>query len=139
MTSMGQYLRQALGPQYLVFGFAFDRGSFQAVEGGKGLHPMVVGPAKEESLDAALASAGLGLLALDLRALPASGPVAEWFHADRPARTVGALFDPDGEKRYYIVQSSPQAYDALFFVSTTSSAVPVGGTAQARRPSRPIA
>jgi hypothetical protein len=37
-TPMGSYLRKMFGPQYLNFGFAFNEGSFQAVEMGKGLH-----------------------------------------------------------------------------------------------------
>lgn len=133
---MGRHLRRALGPAYLVFGFAFDRGAFQAIETGKGLHPMSVGAAKVESLDAALASAGMGILALDLRRIPARGSVADWFDIPRPARSVGALFDPEHEDAYYAVQRAPRVYDALLFVEATSSAVPVKPARRASGPPR---
>jgi len=131
--AMGAHLRRALGPDYLAFGFAFDHGAFQAVEKAKGLHPMSVGPAKEESLDAALMAASPGPFALDLRRLRSNGSVADWFRIPRPVRSIGAIFEPGSEDGYYGTQSVPRAYDALLFVGTTTSAVPV---AQAR-PSRP--
>ena len=65
---------------------------------------MTVGPAKEESLDAALATAGPDLLALDLRKVPKTGPVADWFAVPRPARAIGAMFNPAHEKSFYATQ-----------------------------------
>jgi erythromycin esterase len=127
--SMGVHLRKALGPDYLTFGFAFDHGAFQAIEREKGLQAMTVGPAKEESLDAALATAGPDLLALDLRKVPKTGPVADWFAVPRPARSIGAMFDPAQEKSFYTAQSPPRAYDALLFVKSTTSAIPASSSA----------
>ena len=95
---------------------------------------MSVGAAKEESLDAALASTGTGILALDLRRVPSRGSVADWFRLARPARSIGAVFDPAHEDAYYVTQSAPRAYDALLFVSTTSSAVPVKPVRASRPP-----
>ena len=70
---MGHHLRQMYGPEMVVFGFAFNQGSFQAVElplGTGKLRPFHVKPAPEGSLDAMLAASGLALAAIDLRALP---------------------------------------------------------------------
>ena len=78
---MGYHLRQMYGPDMFVFGFAFNRGSFQAVEmpfGTGRLRPFQAKPAPEGSLDAMLAASGLAVAAIDLRALPKEGPVADW-------------------------------------------------------------
>ena len=67
---MGYHLRKHYGSDMVVFGFAFNQGSFQAIEspGGSGrLRPFQVKPAPEGSLDAMLASSGLTLAAIDLR------------------------------------------------------------------------
>ena len=41
---MGAFLRQKYGGQMVVCGFAFNQGSFQAIEQGKGLRDFSVGP-----------------------------------------------------------------------------------------------
>ena len=66
-----------------------DRGGGPA----RGLTAFTVGPAREGSLDDALSGAGRPIMALDMRRLPASGEVADWFWTRRPARTLGAVFD----------------------------------------------
>src|SRR5262249_45177212 len=40
--SMGSYLRKALGDSMVTFGFAFNQGSFQAIDMGKGLRNFTV-------------------------------------------------------------------------------------------------
>jgi erythromycin esterase len=68
--TMGSSLREMFGEQMVVFGFAFNQGSFQAIERGKGLHDFTVAPAPAGSLDATLAATGIPLLAIDLRRFP---------------------------------------------------------------------
>ena len=53
---MGISLRKMFGAEMVVFGFAFNQGSFQAVELGKGLHDFSVGAAPPGSLDATFAA-----------------------------------------------------------------------------------
>lgn len=123
---MGTHLAEALGDEYVAVGFAFDRGQFRAGDRRPGAEPgshaaMAVGPAKEGSIDAVLAGAGLPLFALDLRAVPASGPVAAWMAAPHPLRDVGASFLPSGEDGYYLDTALLDDYDAIVFVGETSA------------------
>ena len=70
---MGHHLRKMYGPEMVVFGFAFNQGSFQAVElpvGTGKLRPFRVKAAPEGSLDAMLAASGLSTAAIDLRGSP---------------------------------------------------------------------
>ena len=90
---MGYHLRRMYGHDMVVFGFAFNQGSFQAVEmpfGNGRLRPFQVEPAHQGSLDAMLAASGLSLAAIDLRAIPKDGPVQAWFDGPRATRSIGA-------------------------------------------------
>lgn len=131
VPSMGVHLRKMFGSDMVVFGFAFNQGSFQAMEmpfpSEKGLHSFTVGPAPEGSLDALLAAAGLSLAAIDLRAVPKDGPVAEWFSADHATRNIGAGYADQFAASFLAPQKVPRLYDALFFVEKTTSARPNEG------------
>jgi erythromycin esterase len=125
VNSMGWHLRQALGHDYLVFGFAFGGGEFQAIDygtGKKGLIPFAVTPQPLATLNEALASAGRPVLALDLRPLPTTGPVKAWFDAPQGAWSIGAVFDASRPAAY--VQSVPATaeYDAILYVDKTTTA-----------------
>jgi erythromycin esterase-like protein len=119
---MGRFLRDAYGKDMVVFGFAFNQGSFQAMEQGKGLREFTVPPAPAESLDAALAATGLPVLAVDLRQAPPTGPVAEWLSASHKTRSIGAVFNEIMASAYLMDLKAPEAYDALLFVQKTTSA-----------------
>ena len=128
MDWMGQHLRRALGRDMVVFGFAFNQGGFQAMEmpfpSERGLRPFNVNPA-EGSLDAMLASAGLQMAAIDLRALPADGPVAKWFGEPKATRSIGAGYGEQFAANFLAQQVMPKIYDALLFVEKTTAARPV--------------
>jgi erythromycin esterase len=130
--SMGGHLRRMYGKEMVVFGFAFNQGSFQAIEmpfdSGIGLRQFTVGPAPSGSLDATLAGAGLPLFAVDLRAAPDSGPVADWLRRAHLTRSFGAGYD-DAHPLFDWIAAS-RNYDALFFVEKTSAARanPLGGS-----------
>ena len=115
--TMGSALRRMYGKEMVVFGFAFNQGSFQAMaQGGGGLKNFTVPPAKAETLDGTLASAGIPLFALDLRSAPA------WFDQPRGSRQIGAVY-PEGEPYAFVANIVPkQAFDALLFVDTTTAA-----------------
>src|SRR5262249_7878416 len=116
--SMGSHLFNSFGRQMTVFGFAFNQGSFQALdlEPGKGRHPFTVGPAPPGSIDATLAAAANSLAALDLRALPSTGPVTEWFQRSHLSRDIGAVFTDQNTSRFIDLQTITKKYDALLFV-----------------------
>ena len=124
--TMGSFLHQALGQQMVVFGFAFNRGSFQAVEfppqAGKGRHAFAVNGAAPGSLDATLAAAKLPLFALDLHQLPAGGLVADWFSRPHATWSIGAIFTPEAANTFAFPQTVTRVYDALLFVENTSAA-----------------
>ncbi|MEQ1913381.1 MAG: erythromycin esterase family protein, partial [Vicinamibacterales bacterium] len=72
--TMGAVLRRMMSKEMVVFGFAFNQGSFQAIpQGGGALKNFTVPPAPAGSLDATLAASQIPLFALDLRQAP------EWF------------------------------------------------------------
>jgi erythromycin esterase len=124
---MGAALREMYGSQMVVFGFAFNQGSFQAVNmgtggGPSGLRPFTVGPNVAGSLDAVLASAGLPMFALDLRSAPATGPVATWMSQSHPTRWIGAAFSDAGGPQYTANIVPPKTFDAILFVDNTTSA-----------------
>jgi erythromycin esterase-like protein len=126
---MGASLRETYGDRMVVFGFAFNEGSFQAVEmpfpSKRGLREFTVGPAPEGSLDAALAAAGLRIAAVDLRGLPKEGPVARWFGEPRVTRSIGAGYGDQFAANFLDMQVAPKNYDAILFVEKTTAARPL--------------
>jgi erythromycin esterase-like protein len=122
---MGAALRKMFGTQMVVFGFAFNQGSFQAVEmppSKKGLRTFNVNPAPAGSLDAVLASAKLEIAVVDLHALPRDGPVASWFSEARDTKSIGAVYSEEFAEKFFAKQIIPKVYDALFFVEKTTAA-----------------
>jgi erythromycin esterase len=115
--TMGAALRRIYGNEMVVFGLAFNQGSFQAIrQGGGGLTNFTVPPAPPGSLDATLAAARVPLFALDLRAAP------EWLRQPRGSRQIGAIY-PEGQPYAFIGDIvAPKAYDAVLFVEATTVA-----------------
>jgi hypothetical protein len=113
---MGASLREKYGDQMVVFGFSFGEGSFQAVEMGKGLHDWTVPAAPAGTLDGMLASAGIPLFGLDLRAAP------PWFSESHRARMIGAAYSLENPEAYSSDIVASKAYDAILFVGKTTAA-----------------
>ena len=59
IATMGSRLHELFGRQQMVVGFAFNQGSFQAIQGGVGLIDHTVPPAPEGGLDRVLAAADM--------------------------------------------------------------------------------
>lgn len=127
VDAMGKHLDDALGDDMVVFGFSFNQGSFQAYSMDRKLTEFTVDPGPEGSLDATMAAAGLKVAAVDLRALPKSGPAAEWFAEPRGTRSIGALYNPQFAANVFAQQITPDLYDALLFVEETTRARPNPG------------
>jgi len=118
--SMGEELNDMYGAQMVVLGFAFNRGSFQAIGGrGGGLQNFTVGPAPAGSFDALLATAGIPLFALDMRNAPPS------LREPRQSRQIGAVFSNETEANFFARVSAPSIFDAILFVENTTAARPV--------------
>jgi erythromycin esterase len=129
MESMGTHLDRSLGDDYVVLGFAFNKGSFQAIDWtqgrgkGRGLREHTVGPAPEGHWGAAFARTGLPIFVLDLRRIPSEGPVAGWFGVPHPMREIGAAFAGEEQMSHPVVLGD--RYDGIIFVDETTRARPV--------------
>jgi len=119
---MGALLREMFGEKMVVFGFAFNQGSFQAIEQGKGLHDFTVAPAPADSLDATLAATGIPLFAIDLRKIPRNSTVEKWFAQSHKSRSIGAVYSVDSGDRFLLDLNAPKSFDALLFVEKTTAA-----------------
>jgi erythromycin esterase len=123
--NMGAHLRSMFGKDLVVFGAAFNRGSFQAVATGRGLSEHTVAPLDPGAFDRTLADAGPPMFVLDMRG--ATGVVREWLDSPLKNRSVGAVYNDDSPKNYVGTIHPLRSFDAVFFIRDTTSAVPVGG------------
>jgi erythromycin esterase len=123
---MGSYLRAALKEQMFVFGFAFGEGSFQARQMpfgiGTPLRDFTAPPTPAGGLDSTLQAAGLRLAAVNLRAIPKTGTIAEWFAVPHVTRAIGAGYSDALAQAFMFKQVAPDEYDGLLFVDHTSAA-----------------
>ena len=129
---MGELLRRRFGADLVTFGFVFDRGSFQAVQGGirlGALRKFVVPPAPAGTLDSVLANSRLPLAVIDLRTLPENGQASEWLAGSRATRNVGSIYGEAAADQFFEKQNVRSYYDALVFFEETTAARPNrGGT-----------
>jgi erythromycin esterase len=124
-VNMGSQLRKQLKASYLNVGFAFSHGSFQAIvpaAHGK-LDEIQLDVPPESHASTAFLRTGKPLLVLDLRAIPRSGTVHDWFVAPHPVRETGAVYST--ESNMTVLQSFPELYDAMIFVASTTRARPL--------------
>lgn len=122
LPNMGSRLHELFNRQQLVVGFAFNQGSFQAIESGRGLVNHTVAPAPEGSLDHVLAAAHMPAFLLDLATAPVAGPVADWL-ASRPlTHSIGAVYSAKHAEKYLEAADPRRIYDVLAFVETTTAA-----------------
>ena len=108
---LGLFLDSMLGHDYVNIGFTFYRG---APSGWASYQTGISEPARGGTLDGELARVGLPMFVVDLRAVPAEGPVHEWLDRAWAMRS---------EMREWVLQMNPlQAWDALFYVQQISPA-----------------
>jgi len=122
---MGGHLEAALGKDYLPVGLMFHHGAFQAMDntgGGRGLKEFAVGPPQAGMIEDAFERAGWPLCLLDLRRLPPSGPVAEWFRGPQQVRGVGSSFTGEADMAMEVVL--PDLYEAVIYIESTTRARP---------------
>ena len=116
-ATMGSALRTMFGKEMIVFGFAFNQGSFQAMpQGGGALKEFRVPSAPADSLDAMLASVGIPLFAVDIRTAPV------WFKEPHRSREIGATYPEDAPYAFMADLPASQAFDVMLFVDTTTAA-----------------
>jgi erythromycin esterase len=118
---MGMSLRRTYGKEMVVCGFSFDRGSFQAIQLGKGRRSFTVGPAIPGSLDSALGAIGIPVFAIDLRRAPSAGAAADWLNTPQLLRSIGSVYSETAPDAFYSFVN-PHAFDVIFFVNQTTAA-----------------
>ncbi|RPJ59788.1 MAG: hypothetical protein EHM23_12835 [Acidobacteria bacterium] len=119
---MGSFLSKMYGDQMVVFGFAFNQGSFQAI--GKKLENFTVPPAPRGSLDATLAATGIPILALDLRQAPSGSPLEKWLGQFHDTRSIGAVYKDESAGSFFANLAVRNCFDAILFVEKTTAARP---------------
>ena len=119
---MGVSLREMFPGEIVVFGFAFNQGSFQAIERDKGLRDFTISPAPAGSLDATLAATGIPLFAIDLRTAPKNTAVNTWLSQPHKSRNIGAMYSNDMDDQFLIDVPAAKSFDALLFVEKTTAA-----------------
>ncbi|MET0651179.1 MAG: erythromycin esterase family protein [Hyphomicrobiaceae bacterium] len=136
IATMGSRLHELFGRQQVVVGFAFNQGSFQAVQGGVGLIDHTAPPAPEGSLDHVLAAAAMPACLLNLAAAPATGAVADWLAGQPLSRWIGAVYSSAQAERFLQACDPRALYDVLAFVETTTAARPNAAGRRTRLPDR---
>jgi erythromycin esterase len=124
VPTMGSRLHELFGREQVVVGFAFNQGSFQAVQSGIGLVEHTVPPAPDGSLDQVLAAADMPACLLPLTSAPGTGPVADWLTSQPLSRSIGAVYSAEHAERFLQPFDPRQLYDVLAFVETTTAARP---------------
>jgi len=119
---MGASLREMFPNQMVVFGFAFNQGSFQAVEREKSLRDFTVASAPAGSLDATLAATGIPLFAIDLRKAPKKSAVETWLSQPHKSRNIGSMYAGDMDNVFLVGVPALKSFDVLLFVERTTAA-----------------
>jgi hypothetical protein len=131
----GELLRQKMGDDYKSIGFCFGSGGFkgwwQPDISMRGIVPMTVGTAPAESGASAFSAAGYGTALFDMRSVPKSGPVHDWFAEPRPDWCIGGGFSPADPS--YILGLSPVSWpsiaDAVIYFDRVLPSIPLRGYA----------
>ena len=123
--NMGGYLHAKLQTGYRAIGFLFSQGAFQiwTAKPRTGLNEVTIGPPPASDATVPFAQTGKPLLFLDLHAIPARGPIHDWFLAPHPIREAGVTFTSESDMSRPTVL--PQLFDAVFFVDKTTRARPM--------------
>ena len=123
--SMGLHLDRRFGAALRVFGFAFGSGRYQATDYTTGnpsrLREFEVDRLEPGSLDRMLSRVGSNFV-LNLKAIPADGPVDKWF---RPLRNMRNFGSASSETAKAVEKMDVRRdFDALIFVNRTTAAKP---------------
>ncbi len=124
---MGMHLRRMLGNDYLAVGFEFNRGSFQGLDftSPNREHNVVksftVGP-YPGSYSLAMSRTGLRFFFLDLRRVPGSGIVHDWFFAPQVFKSIDSIYANEKDIQHWF--KVPVHFDAVIFFENTTRAHP---------------
>lgn len=125
--SMGNYLAEQYVEDYYAVGFAFARGSFQAIDRtgeGRGLTSFTLQNSLPGTVESTLDEGEIATAMLDIRAACADPRLADWLTSRRKRFSTGATYDGNPEN-YLTEYAFAEAFDALCFVSRTTRARPL--------------
>lgn len=123
---MGMYLKQVLGRDYVSIGFEFNRGSFQSRDFTPSQTPFLMRSFTLDSIPgsfaAAMARTGIPIFILDLRRIPGSGVVHDWFFARHIFKSINSVYADERDIQHWF--KVPTYFDALIFFENTTAAQP---------------
>jgi erythromycin esterase len=116
---MGVNLTEAFGDDYVVVGFSFYRGGFNAVEANSGLRPLQAGEAKGDSYEHEFHRLGHERFYVDLRPIRAAGAPsdARWLLGPRPLRMIGATYRITAPEEAYGDHDLAREYDIMIHLT----------------------
>lgn len=119
---MGAHLRREFGKDYVNVAFTSSRGEYYAMSRGpERVHKLQEAP--PESFESILASAGLPLCLVDLRAAKTGDPGSAWLTEERPfGGNIGAL----AMDEHYFETPLATQYDLLMYMRETTAARQLG-------------
>lgn len=127
--SMGEFLKEEYGDEYVAIGFNFARGSFQSMverEDGKSeLRACRFGNPREGSITEILASVGEPRYFLGISTCADRQRLKPLLSEQREIRTAGARYYGRNADKHYDSIVLEDAYDGLIFLEETSRAIPL--------------
>jgi erythromycin esterase-like protein len=115
----------------VVVGFATHHGLVRArrmEEGRFQPGPLVaapLAPVRKVSVEAVFQETGLRRFILDLRDLPKDSAVSAWLAKPRLHRMIGAVYDTEGDYKYYAHVRLTEMYDCIVFIAESRAAKPL--------------
>jgi erythromycin esterase-like protein len=121
LTTMGTYLRAALGSSYYVVGFAFDAGTVSPNGLGE---PITIAPAPATAIESELRAVGLALFGLNLRSISTTSPLGVYLSSPKSMRMLGSIDTPAEatDKHTLTTVDIKSAFDTLIFVERSHAA-----------------
>jgi erythromycin esterase-like protein len=118
--AMGSYLDARYGKDYVVLGFGFNQGTYNA-SGSNGVVPFTASPSFPGSFEYVLHQTGTSPFILDLRQASPDNAASTWLLGDLQFRTIGAV-PADGFSVTHLVHD----YDGIIYFerSTPSTLLP---------------
>ena len=125
----GSYLEEAYGDAYYSFGFAFNKGSFQAIEmdslgNYNGLQEFTVNPAKENSLDWYYAQINQPVFIINFRSSTLPDYMKAFCAEPHDSRGSGAVMSRQTAEQAYGPCKLLVDFDGMIFINETHRSQP---------------
>jgi erythromycin esterase len=125
----GSYLEEAFGSGYYAFGFAFNKGSFQAVEfessgKSKGLQEFTATPAKKKSLDWYFAQTNQAMFILNFRNITLPSYLKTFLSESHETREFGSATLRQSVDQTYNTVTPVDDYEGIIFINETHRSRP---------------